>query len=189
MKILKLDKSNLWKLFLMAAFPTHVWTILLIFQDYSWVTERNNSWDAIGVGAYGLLAAFAESVFVFVIALLLSFLLPRQWSQAKRLTILSGLIFIVALAEIFNQLFFMLEWGLPAGLFTFLIQRAHPLWYIYGALLAIITPALMLLIYFSAVSEKFTNAAINIVERLSLLTTLYLLLDLGGLVVVIIRNV
>ena len=150
------------------------------------MAARNNSWDAIGLGAYGLLAAFTESSFVFVIALLLGLLLPHSWDEKKRLTALTGLIFIVASAEIFNQLYFLN--GLPAGAFEFLLHSGHPLRYLYGAALGASIGASTLTLYFTATSEKFTNAALNIIERLSLLTTLYLLLDIAALVIVIVRN-
>ncbi|MBT3391785.1 MAG: hypothetical protein HN413_15410 [Chloroflexi bacterium] len=186
MKIFKLSKPNLWTLFLMTAFPTHVWTILLAFQDFSWMTARNNSWDAVGVGAYGLLAAFVESIFVFVVALLLSLLLPRSWDEKKRLAALTGLIFIVAIAEILNQLYFLN--GLPPSIFAFLLHSGHPLRYLYGTTLVVSIAALALSLYFTATSKKFVDAAQNIIERLSLLTMLYLLLDFVGLVIVVVRN-
>ncbi len=189
MNIFKLSKPNLWTLFLMAAFPTHVWTILLAFQDFSWMAERNNSWDAIGVGAYGLLAAFVESVFVFAIALLLSLLLPRVWDEKKRLVTLTGLIFAIAIAEILNQLYFLMRWEMPAGVFTLIIHSSHPLWYLYGLPLFVSILGTGLLFYFSVVSAKFVDGVLNSIERLSLLTTLYLLLDFVGLIIVIIRNV
>jgi len=44
-------------LFLISAFPLHVWTLLLAFRDFSWLTERTNLWDAIGVLSYGLIYA------------------------------------------------------------------------------------------------------------------------------------
>jgi len=189
MNIFKLSKQNLWMLFLTSAFPIHVWAILLVLQDFSWVAERNNSWDAIGVGAYGLLVAFVESIFVFLIALALGFLLPRQWDEKKRLVALSSMIFVVAAAAILNQLYFLMNWSLPAALLQFLYQRTHPLWYLYGTCLAIAFLAVALPLYFSATTDKFVDSAFNIIDRLSLLTTLYLLLDLGSLIVVITRNI
>lgn len=187
MKIFKLSPSNLWALFLMAAFPTHVWTILLAFQDFAWMTTRNNSWDAVGLGAYGLLAAFVESSFVFMVALLLSLLLPRPWDEKKRLAALTSLIFIAASTGVSNQLYFLN--GLPAGIFTFLAHSGHPLRYLYGVALSAGIAAPALALYFTAASAKFVEITQNIIERLALLTTLYLLLDFAGLVIVIVRNV
>src|SRR5512141_1446140 len=68
-------RQGLWSLFLMCAFPLHVWALILAFRDVSWVTERTNSWDAVGVVAYGLLFTLVESVLVFGIMTLLGFLI------------------------------------------------------------------------------------------------------------------
>ena len=67
------SKQGLWNLFLICAFPLHVWTIILAFRDFSWVTERTNSWDALGVVSYGLIFALIESVAVFLVALVARF--------------------------------------------------------------------------------------------------------------------
>jgi hypothetical protein len=65
------QKKGLWLLFAAAAFLVHVWAIMLIFQDLAWLAERTNMWDAIGVGAYGLVVALGESVFLFLTAFFL----------------------------------------------------------------------------------------------------------------------
>ena len=89
------SKSGLWLLFLTTAFPIHLWTIILVLRDFAWVTERTNAWDAVGVAAYGMVFAFIESLFVFIIVVLLGLLLPKQWDERKRLSFLGLLIFTV----------------------------------------------------------------------------------------------
>ncbi len=173
----------------MAAFPTHVWTIILVLQDYSWVTERTNSWDAIGVGAYGLLVALAESVFVFVVALVLSFLISRKWEESRRLALLFVTIFIVAIWAIINQLYFLFGVTLPGGMMRSLINAAHPLRILYGTSFVLVTVSVVLPFFAVLQSDKAVKGLKTVMERLSTLTVLYLFLDAVGLVIVIIRNV
>lgn len=173
----------------MAAFPTHVWTIILVLQDYSWVTERTNSWDAIGVGAYGLLVAFAESVFVFLAALVLSFLISRKWSEDRRLAMLFVTIFVVASWAIINQLYFLFGARLPGGLMRSLINSAHPLRILYGTSFVLATASVVLPYVAVLQSDKMVKGIETVMERLSILTVLYLFLDVIGLIIVIIRNV
>src|SRR3972149_6026554 len=52
------SKKGLWTLFLMCAFPLHVWAFILSFMDFSWVAERTNTWDALGVISYGFSLSF-----------------------------------------------------------------------------------------------------------------------------------
>jgi hypothetical protein len=180
--------QELWTLFLMAAFPTHVWTILLVFQDFSWIAERNNNWDALSIGAYGLLVAFAESVFTFAITLIASFLVSKKWDRKKRIAILSTMVILTGIWAIINQLYFLLGHSIPIGLNQFLIARAHPLRAIYAICLLIVSPTVILPIYGLIRSGKALQTTLNLIERLSLLTTLYLVADLGSLIIVLIRN-
>jgi hypothetical protein len=188
-KLFGFSPQELWSLFLMAAFPTHVWTILLVLQDFSWIAERNNNWDALSVGAYGLVVAFLESLFVFAIALLISFLIPRKWSSKKRIAILSTLMMICGIWAILTQLYFLLGYSVPDSLLKFFISRSHPLRAVYGVCALLVTPTVIIPIYGLFESEKALQATLNVIERLSLLTTLYLLADLGSLIIVLIRNI
>ncbi len=172
----------------MASLPTHVWTIILILQDYAWIVERNNSWDALGVGAYGLLIAFGEGLCAFAVLLLLSILLPKAWNEDQRLALLSTLVILVGIWGIINQLYFLSGGELPTGIFQFLINTARPLWVIYSTSLVAVSITIILPVYFILTSEKVLQVCLNIIERLSLLMTLYLVLDIGGLVIVLMRN-
>ena len=73
------SRQGLWFLFLISAFPIHFWTLILVFRDISWLTERTNAWDAIGVASYGMVFAFVESVVIFLVLALLGLLTPKQW--------------------------------------------------------------------------------------------------------------
>ena len=88
--------QGLWSLFLMCAFPLHLWAMILIFRDMSWVIERTNVWDAIGVGSYGMIRAFVESVVVFVIFTVLGFLTPANWMIDRRIAFLSLLVILLS---------------------------------------------------------------------------------------------
>jgi len=187
--IFKFSKKNLWTLFLMASLPTHVWTIILVLQDYAWITERNNSWDAIGVGAYGLLIAFVEGLFAFGVLMLLSILVPKLWNEDQRVALLSTLVVLVGIWGIINQLYFLSDGVLPASLSQFLIITSRPLRVIYAISFFLVATTSILPAYFILTSDKVLKICLNIIERLSLLMTLYLILDIGGLVIVLFRNI
>ncbi len=173
----------------MASLPTHVWTIILVLQDYGWVVERNNSWDAIGVGAYGLLIAFVEGIFAFGMLLLLGLLLPKVWNEDQRLTLLSTLVILVGIWGIINQLYFLSGGALPASVSQFLIYTSRPLRVIYATLFLLVATSIILPAYFILTSGKVVKICLNIIERLSLLMTLYFVLDIGSLVIVLVRNI
>lgn len=181
-------KQGLWSLFSICAFPLHFWTLLLAFRDISWLTERSNLWDAIGVVSYGLLFAFVESLIVTFIVALLGVLVSTKWEETRRIALSSLLVFILSLWAIYGQAHFV--WKLtPANwILRLAAQSGHPYRILFGitfieVILTIALPAFLVL-----KRDKFFRFVQDAIDRFSLLTSLYLVLDLFGLVIVVIRN-
>src|SRR3970040_2249701 len=131
MKVFSLDrqyyyKQGLWSLFLMCAFPLHLWTIILAFRDFSWLIERSNLWDAISVISYGLIFALTESVMVFLVAALLGPLVPNYWGHDRRVTVISTLVFGAALWAMISQLYWLVGISIPEFLLSVFIDAQDP---------------------------------------------------------------
>lgn len=185
----RFSRKGLWTVFAVGAFPLHVWTLVLFFRDYSWIAERTNSWDAIGVGSYGLLIAFVESIFVFFIASALRFVLPVCWVEDQWVTLIGILLIYCEVWTILGQLYYLMDLSLPIKLLNFLTSQAHPLWFLYGGMLVAVGLPLMLTIHFQIRNPKFRSGLYLFFDRVALLTSLYLFLDFLGLVIVLLRNV
>jgi len=165
-----------------------VWTFILFFQDFSWIAERTNQWDAFGVGSYGLLIALVESVFVTFVVWILSFLTPAGWAPKKRVVIMGSLALLTSIWAILGQLYFLLEIRFPFPLIKGIAGTSHPLWIIYGVVLGAVSLTISGVVYALLRFDRFTKAMQDIFERLALLTSLYLFLDFLGIIIVIIRN-
>lgn len=172
----------------MAAFPVHIWTIILVFRDISWVSELTSVWGAIGVGSYGLVIAFFESVFVFLLALTLGFLITSRWDEEVRIALLGALILITAAWAIAGQLYFLLDISIPSTVVKSLTATAHPLRILYASFFAIVAPTVLMPVLLIVRSDRALRLSQNLMGRLSLLAAIYLFMDVGGLVVVLIRN-
>jgi hypothetical protein len=181
------SKQGLGSLFLMCAFPLHFWTLLLAFGDISWLTERSNFWDAIGVVSYGMVFAFIESGIVFMVAVLLGFLVPRRWKD-RRAALLGILVLITALWGMAGQLYFPLKIPLPEQIIQVLVHSAHPVRVIYLALLPVVFLTVAVPTYFILQSDRIFKIVQDFIERVTLLTMFYLFLSFIGLVIVIVRN-
>jgi len=165
-----------------------VWTIILVLSDVSWITERTNVWDAVGVGAYALTLALLESLIVFAVFFFVGFFTPGQWSVDKRVSFLSMLILILSAWAIVSQLLFFWNVLLPESAIRFLVQSGHPLRFMYAASLAIVLPSIGVPVLVFLRSDRLFHFIQGLSERLSLLTGFYLILDLAGLIIVITRN-
>ena len=183
------SKQSLWSLFLMCAFPIHLWALILIFRDISWVAERTNMWDAIGVTSYGLVFAFIESVIFFIAITLLGLAIPTNWHEDRRVALLSILALLTTLWAIEGQAYFI--WGsyIPEQILRYMAGLEHPLRFLYAAALAMVIPTIVVPVYLVLRSDRFLNLVQGLIERISFLTMLYLFFDVLGLVVIIIRNI
>ncbi len=182
-------RQGLWSLFLMCAFPFHFWTLILAFRDLSWLIDRSNLWDAISVASYGMIFAFAESLLVFLIAMLLGFLVSKYWDSRRRIALMSSLVLITALWAMASQLFALLSISLPIWLIIFFVQQSHPLRALYVVSLLLVAPTVLIPTYLILKSDKALQVVLGFIDRITLLAAFYLLFDAIGLIIVIIRNV
>jgi hypothetical protein len=182
------SKTGLWRLFVATAFPLHLWAIILILMDISWVAERTNYWDAVGVAAYGLMFILFESVLIWVVLILIGLILPRKWPERKRTVLLGVLVLVTALWAMFGQSYFLLEWSFPQNIIQFMARQSHPLRFLYAGYFVVTGFTVMLAAYLAIFSDKFQGAFIGLIERLSVLMGLYIFLDVVSIIIVITRN-
>jgi hypothetical protein len=179
----------LWLLFSASSFLIHVWALLLVFQDLSWLAERTNMWDAISVGAYGLVFALVESIFVFLLAFVLGLLVSTRWNENSRVSLMGTLVMVVTIWAILGQLYFLLSWSFPDSLIRALVNQAHPLRILYLLALFIITPTVVVPVFAQLKSDKLNQMTYGFFDRLSILLLLYLGIDLISIIIIIIRNI
>jgi hypothetical protein len=183
------SKQGLWSLFLMCAFPLHLWTLILSFRDFSWVAERTNSWDAVGVISYGLLFAFMESLIIFCVMALLGLLINKKWDEPHRIALSSLLVLLVLAWAIYGQACFV--WNIPpsAQFLSWIAKSAHPYRYLFGMMLIEVSLTMYIPAFLVLRWDKFFGFIREVIDRLSLLTLFYLAFDVIGLVIIVIRNV
>lgn len=182
-------RQTLWSLFLMCAFPIHAWAILLAFRDISWVAERSNMWDAIGVFSYGLIFAFVESLIIFLVAVLFGFLVSRFWNQDRRVILLGILILVDALWSALCQYYVLGGLSLPGGVNRFFVLSGHPVRMLYAVVIPVVSLSVVLPTYLILKSDKGFKFFQDVADRITLLTFFYLFLDFIGLIIIVIRNI
>lgn len=181
-------KNDYFNLFLVSAFPLHLWTILMMMRDINWVAERSTTWDAVGFSGYALLYTLAESVFLFGFVLLLSLLLPRHWNKTLRFTVLSVVAFVLAGWSIMEQLILIVLWTRLQALPVRLPFLAAGRWVPLTITAVLVTLSIAVPLALLSKSEKLHRNVFNILERLTILSGLYLFLDAVAFVVVLVRN-
>jgi hypothetical protein len=179
----------LWTLFVTAAFPLHLWAIIVLLKDLSGLVERTNIWDAIGVAGYGMMFALIESLFIFTLLVFIGWLLSKIISFEKRLSLLGSTFFIITIWVILVQQTPLLELPLSIQSVMFQPEQTQQQDFVTGLLLLVMIPLTILCIYLSLSSHKFQQAFLALIDRISPLMGLYLLFDFAGIVIVFLRNI
>jgi hypothetical protein len=155
----------------------------------SWIIKRTNVWDAIGNASYAMIYAFIESLVIFCVLALLGLITPKQWEVNKRVAFLTVLLFTTAIWGMVSQLLYIWNIWLPAPMVQFIADTGRPVVMLYILSLAIVVPTVALPVYIFVKSKKALPSTLDLMDRLSTLSMLYLFFDLIGLVIVIIRNI
>ena len=148
-------------------------------------------WDAVGVVAYALLFSLLEPILIFFILLVLELLLPRIWSAQKRMISIGTMFLTLAAWAVVSQLYFLpAEPFVPVGVIGFLIRNGrHPLRVIWGILLPVAALSFARPAYLIIRSQKALTTIKSFFDWLTVLSSVYLFLDVVGIVIVTIRNV
>jgi hypothetical protein len=167
---MKLSRQQLFQLFVIAAFPVHVWAIFRFLEQVpAWVL-RYTLWELAAQAGYQLLFALFESAVVFLVLLALLRLFAR-WLGGR----------LVAAAAMFMLATTVVNaW---AHLDRVLVRTA---WVFL--LLAIYAAGAAAGIWFVRRYEKFATSVVAFVDRLAVLSVLYFFLDAVGIVLVIISQ-
>jgi hypothetical protein len=181
-------RQGLWSLFLMCVFPLHAWALILAFRDVSWVTERTNSWDAVGVVSYGMMFTLIETVLLFGIFVLLGYLVRPPWNPEQRVTLLSLLVLLLSLWAILEQLFFLVGVTIPGWFVRLALIGGHPLRNLYALAIVLVAVTIAVPVWLLLRTRRMYAGMRAVMDRLSILSVFYLLLDVVGVVIVIVRN-
>jgi len=180
--------QSLFQLFMVCAFPLHAWTLFAAFRDFAWVALRTYTWDAIGLVSYALAFALVETIGVFLLVLLMGLLVPASWEMDKRTAIIGTMFLVIASWSILSQIYSSFGYPLPNWLLRVLMQSMHPLRILWGAILPVVTLSVVVPIILVVKREQAKKLVIGFFERISVLSSFYIFLDLLGIIIIIVRN-
>jgi len=184
-------KEYLKKLFLVCAFPFHLWTIILVLYDVEWIALRTELGDAIGVGAYAMIYALIESLIFFLLIVASSLLLHWRWEGEKVFAELGFISLWIPVWAGLKQLYRHKELASPNFLAEWLLSTGHPLRYgivAAGLLLIIIIGSAAVPIYLIGFNHQVEKTTRSFLDRIAILSTLYIALDFISVVIILIRN-
>lgn len=169
-------KKTYFQLFLVCMLPVHIWAIIIFFRRLDSLTLFMNVAQMISIASYVLVYALLESLFIFALLFAGSLLLPRRVSPARKLALGTVIALVASAAAALIHLDAI--WKV-----TWLDQRQWT-WLWVGVSVLLIA-LISLAVFKSERLESWFNA---LVERLSLLSMVYLAADILGLMVILYRQ-
>lgn len=185
----RLNKKELLQLFLTIGFPIHTWSIIQVLYDIEWVYEQQGGGILIGYIAYSMVFALFETIVLFIFFLLLSLFFPKKWAGQYTFIVLCQWVFILSLWGVANIIYFVLIKSPPKFLSWVLLRVAYHQELGFTILLITIVLSIVLPLILSIRYEKIRSGTIAIIDRIILLSILYLVFDFIGVIIIFIRNI
>jgi hypothetical protein len=170
------SKKEYFQLFLVCAFTVHVWAIIDFLQQVPELNLRMSIFQMAGVAAYVLVFALFESLLVFGLLFVASLMMPTRLLNDRILPL--GSIFILMTA-------------IPAYLIhLYSIWHIHQLdlkqWVILWAGVGIVLMGAT--IYWMVRNKKVEHTICSGIEKISVLSLVYLTADLAGGLLILFKN-
>ena len=154
----------------------------MVLKDYQWVYDQYGMNVFIGYASYTLVFAFFESVVFLLFLWLLSYLFPKRWAGAKSLSILALWALVVSFWAVGKQVLYLVMESPPEFL-LWIIQDLGLSLLVVLIIISIILPVILTIRF-----DGFEKWTVSLVERIAILSSIYLVFDLLGLIIVIFRN-
>lgn len=170
-------RAEYFRLFLVCSFPVHVWAYINLLNDLPAMQLQMGIWRMLGVAAYVLTFALLESMFIFGLIYITSFILPETLFGVQFLQVASIFILTASIPVIFIHLYDQRK------ISSFTFPGWVALWVLTGLSIFILG------VYWLNRSPRFQARVQSAVGGLVVLSFVYLSLDILGLLVILIRNV
>ena len=162
-------------LFAACAFPVHVWAIVNVLRELPAWLLRLSLWELIGVISYTLVFTLVESLLFLLTLVLPATILPARLYRDRLVatgTMIVALTSLWAVAAHYNSEAIR-AWGL----------REFALW---GGLYLVSIVAGWLSVY---LAKRLQRVLVAVADRLVVLTTVYLAVDIVALLIILVRNI
>jgi hypothetical protein len=169
------SRRNIIYAYMAALFPIQAWSIYNLLREVPAWLRQMSGWDLIGVVSYTQMFVLFESVFIFLPLVFLSALLPASWFSGKFVALSTGIVYLSAAWFILSHIT-----DLP------LLSSSLPRFLPWNVLFWLSQILFFSLIHYS---PKLESIIASFVDRLAVLSVLYLSIDLAAVLIVVIRNV
>jgi len=172
------SREQAFLLLLAILFPINFWALVIFLQELPAYVLRMSAWEVLGVLAYLLTVALIDSLVLLAVSIILLFFMPASLLVGRYATAgtISAYLIILWLIPIQYQENFAARF--------IIVQQSWFGWF----WLALLVISLVLCSAILTRSDKFERMMRAYLDRLSLLSSVYLFFNVTGLLIVVTRN-
>jgi len=169
-------KAEYFKLFLVCSIPIHIWAYINLFNDIPAMQLQMSIWRILSVASYVLTFALFESLLIFGLIFLICLLLPERLFGVKLIHLVAIIVITVSILISFIHLYDY--WEIDSLSFADWIVS----WVLFGLFITIT------LLFFLTRYKRVQKGFQSVIDRLAILSLVYISLDILGLFVITVRN-
>lgn len=175
------SKKEVLLLFSACVIPIHIWSIINILREIPTYLLSMTTGEIIGMIAYAQVFALFESIVVTLFLIILNIVLPSRIFNEKFVSQGSLIVFFTSIWMLFFHYQVRIIKGLSPSLFVYLAL----IWLWVMTYIGLLCASLILI----RKNAQFEQRIIDLVERLTVLSATYVLIDIVSIFIVIGRNV
>ena len=167
------SRHDILAVYLACLFPIQIWAIYNLLREVPAWLHQMSVWDVIGVVSYPQVFVLIESVVICLPLVFLSTVLPARWFRDKFVALASGIIYL------------SVAWFILAHI----NDRTLRYWRLGQFPIGLFVLSQMLFFFLIHYSRKLQSIIVSCVNRVAVLSIVYLMTGLISVLIIVIRNV
>lgn len=187
---LRVSKEHLIKLFFGIVFPLHFWAILIFILNAPNPQTRSEWGEFFGIISYILILALLESIFFFLVFVIGSYLLPKQWEEERVYKLLLSVFYLFIFWAVIAQVGMVAPVAHSKLTLWMAINLSNTALYRTVAFVGVIFLFSLIVLFqlYRLTKGRMPERIVGFAERAMPLSTIYLFLDVAGFIYVLTRN-
>lgn len=171
------QKSQVVRVFLTIIAPIYLWALIIFFRELPSYIMRLSTWDILGIFSYVLLIALTDALLLTLVLIIITIFLPLGMLQERFVSTATVLGYMAVIAF----LPFVLQNG-----YSMIALYASKSWF-WGLWFIVIVAVSVFLLFLNVRSSRFRQTVLAFVDKVAVLSTVYLFVSAVGIVVILAR--
>jgi hypothetical protein len=173
------NKHTIFKTFIAVAFPVHIWAIVVTLKRFPPYLLHLKISEFLGIVAYTLVSTLLECILITILLITIGVGLPQRFFKEKIASLAAALTPIALVIAYSVQI---QDFDASFQFLTYMPFKEWGMTWVFGMI------PILIISYFVGKYQKFSELLSKYVDRITVLSLVYIFCDLIAVVIVICRN-